>query len=667
MEPKSKTLDEILNEIAEKDTEIEKLEKERAVIAKENTEIEKLTDIINNSDELPKTDKAKLSKEDRAKILEERELKINDLDKKLEVKTDAIQVLQNERNDLSNRIDYLNGTRFQYSDNIDEKNSKVSVSLYAIIQSEGKIIEDKKIAVSETKKYKKKLNDDTGLEAVKQRLKKQLIADNTARIFKDYNVWIIESAVAKRPNKGQLPSYIIAEEAEKKKEPKGTKPGQIEELTPGKFVYTVSDKEKKQIGKIGTNIKDSPKTYVENGDLSTLPITNKKDLLNKTPAKFESKTSSTGTSEPTVNSVITNQFNNNNNSNSATQETNLTGAEVSTATMFNAVEKSIISVNVQTLATLEKQIATGKDTYNNLLTSSDKVRKTKEIKELKTKISESITSYNSNIQNGEDAIDEKEIMKSSTDSAVDILKKEPIAGSVNNTNNIDKSNNIGKYVSVENNITSPASISDQLGEKESPYLSKKNYEGDTETENNPSKEISDGVNLEATADLNTANTGGEVITYSDAELNKILGPIGGIGNGNETLNNQAAANIAVKQLPPLNRNTSAALVKDPVSAASNQIIANGNKTNNILNQMTSLTTNSPGQKPEPTPINIGSPNNQIVNNTNNMPQLVNNPQQESVSQAPEPVDYSQYFAQLINLNSATYEVLTTGARFKIVT
>lgn len=666
MEPKSKTLDEILNEIAEKDTEIEKLEKERAVIAKENTEIEKLTDIINKSDELPETDTAKLSKEDRAKILEKRELKITDLDKKLEVKTDAIQVLQNERNDLSNRIDYLNGTRFQYSDNIDEKNSKVSVSLYGIIQSEGKIIEDKEIAVSETKKYKKKLNDDTGLEAVKQRLKEQLIADNTARIFKDYNVWIIESAVAKRPNKGQLPSYIIAEEAEKKKEPKGTKPGQTEELTPGKFVYTASAKEKKQIGQIGTNpnIKNSPKTHVEQVDLSTLPITNKKDLLNKTPSKFESKTSSTGTNEPTGNSVITNQFNNNNNFNSATQESNLTAAEVSTATMFNAVKKSIISINVQSLATLEKQIATGKDTYNNLLTSSDKVRKTKEINELKTKISESITSYNSNIQNGEAAIDEKEIMNSSTDSAVDILKKEPIASSVNNTNNIDKSNNIGKYVSVENNITSPASIADQLGGKESPYLNSKNEEDGTET--NRSKEISDGVNLEATAATNT----GESIQYSDAELNKILGPIGGTGN-NETPKPTsyatAYANTEVTKKPPLNSNNIAALIKDPTTATGAKIVANGDKTNNLLNQITSFTTNSPGQKSEQTPINIDGANNQIVNNTNNMPQLVNNPQPESVSQAPEPVDYSQYFAQLINLHSATYEVLTTGARFKIVT
>ena len=226
-EPKPKTPEEIKQEkfkainkaIAEKDTEITKVEEAQNKILREETKtLKELAEEITKSDNLESNDPAKLSKEDRDKKELALKTQIAKRDKILEEKIEVTQALRDERADLSNRITYINGTRFQYLDNIDEENSKVSVSLYGIIQRPG-FIDDKLIETSKIEKYNKKRNDETGLKVVKQRLKEQLIQDNTARIYREYNVWINEDEVEERPNlkKGQelSPKYLISEAAEK--------------------------------------------------------------------------------------------------------------------------------------------------------------------------------------------------------------------------------------------------------------------------------------------------------------------------------------------------------------------------------------------------------------------------------------------------------------------
>ena len=120
--PKTKTPEEIKkekfeaisNDIAKKDTEIEELVKEKGIFTKKNIDIiEKLNSEIINSDNLVEGDTNKLSKETRDAKIKEVEEKTTNLAKKLEEKTDAIRSIRNDRGDLNNQINYINGTRFQ--------------------------------------------------------------------------------------------------------------------------------------------------------------------------------------------------------------------------------------------------------------------------------------------------------------------------------------------------------------------------------------------------------------------------------------------------------------------------------------------------------------------------------------------------------------------------
>ena len=95
------------------------------------------------------------------------------------------------------------GARFEYEINNDEKKSKVFVSLYGIIQHNGQTIDDKLIATSEVKKYKK--DSPNSLEFIKSELLKQLISDSQGLIQYKYNTWIQSDKVIERNTKNHLP------------------------------------------------------------------------------------------------------------------------------------------------------------------------------------------------------------------------------------------------------------------------------------------------------------------------------------------------------------------------------------------------------------------------------------------------------------------------------
>ena len=163
-EPKPKTPEEIKQEkfnainkaIAEKDTEITKVEEDKNKILRAETKtLKELAEEIAKSDNLESDDPAKLSKEERDKKELALKTQIAKRDKILEEKIEITRALRDERADLSNQITYINGTRFQYLDNIDEENSKVSVSLYGIIQRPG-FIDDNLISTSKIEKFNKK-------------------------------------------------------------------------------------------------------------------------------------------------------------------------------------------------------------------------------------------------------------------------------------------------------------------------------------------------------------------------------------------------------------------------------------------------------------------------------------------------------------------------------
>ena len=662
-EPKPKTPEEIKQEkfnainkaIAEKDTEITKVEEDKNKILRAETKtLKELAEEIAKSDNLESDDPAKLSKEERDKKELALKTQIAKRDKILEEKIEITRALRDERADLSNQITYINGTRFQYLDNIDEENSKVSVSLYGIIQRPG-FIDDTLIATSKIEKYNKKRNNETGLEAVKQRLKEELIKDNTARIYREYNVYISEDEVEERPNlkKGQAlsPKYLISEAAEKKKKPTGT----VSAERKGSIADTFDAN--------GRNI-DKSIIFTENvgktNDISKIALTNRPGQAESN--KFESKNKQVNPTgipaEPTGNSVINNQFNNNNTLNSLTQKSNQPAAELSSINLFKQTLKSSISTDIQTQKNWENQLTTGKDLESNLVTEKDRATIKEKIKETQTRISESIKTYNEIIKPDEAKLNEKDIRASATDSAVNILKKD---GSV--TNNDNSSNNTGgSYNSVENKITSGAStgLAEFLNPKKKDRYLKRNEAPSTEASTEAGTEASTEASESSTAAV-TAEGTSVATAEDDYDINRLMDLIGNsfkppveTGTETEVQKTQLLGSSAIKQLTKDNS-------KDLVTT-SNKILKETKETNKITAGM---------NQPQPGSINnntniTGDNNTKIANNSiTGQPNQQPNPESTAVAQS-EVIDYTPYFIKLTNAQNSMNDLLSSKLKVTIV-
>ena len=662
-EPKPKTPEEIKQEkfnainkaIAEKDTEITKVEEDKNKILRAETKtLKELAEEIAKSDNLESDDPAKLSKEERDKKELALKTQIAKRDKILEEKIEITRALRDERADLSNQITYINGTRFQYLDNIDEENSKVSVSLYGIIQRPG-FIDDTLIATSKIEKYNKKRNNETGLEAVKQRLKEELIKDNTARIYREYNVYISEDEVEERPNlkKGQAlsPKYLISEAAEKKKKPTGT----VSAERKGSIADTFDAN--------GRNI-DKSIIFTENvgktNDISKIALTNRPGMAESN--KFESYKNtpfnSTGIpDEPTGNSVINNQYNNNT-LKSLTQYSNPPAAESSFTNIFKQALKSSISTEIQNQKNWENQLTTGKDLESNLVTEKDRATIKEKIKETQTRISESIKTYNEIIKPDEAKLNEKDIRASATDSAVNILKKD---GSV--TNNDNSSNNTGgSYNSVENKITSGASIglAELLNPKKKDRYLKRNEASSPEASTEAGTEASTEASESSTAAV-TAEGTSVATAEDDYDINRLMDLIGNsfkppveTGTETEVQKTQLLGSSAIKQLTKDNS-------KDLVTT-SNKILKETKETNKITAGM---------NQPQPGSINnntniTGDNNTKIANNSiTGQPNQQPNPESTAVAQS-EVIDYTPYFIKLTNAQNSMNDLLSSKLKVTIV-
>ena len=326
MDPKQpKKLDEILAEIADKDAEIKKLQAATKItlaglddeIKKLTTEIydelspkdariKELTEVIESSDKLKDGADNKLSTAERAasltelnlitkekaKILDGKqvkdlELKIAARAKKLDDKTEEARILRNERAELDNQYVAKNGTRFEYSNNIDEKKSRVSVSLYGIIQEDGRIIADDRIAISKEVKYKKGVTDTTSLTYIKEDLKRQLIVDNIDLIRSRYNVWIDPKAVTERTNISNLPQFEVSDVIQEAAADK--KAGNAQnKISPSKLTDAESAAIAEQF--IDKKNPNGSASYVKSGtsDLKQI-IKSSKDQLNPTDSKYEDR------------------------------------------------------------------------------------------------------------------------------------------------------------------------------------------------------------------------------------------------------------------------------------------------------------------------------------------------------------------------------------------
>jgi hypothetical protein len=651
MDPnKTKKLDEILTELADKDAEIKKLQvASKTEIAAMDAEITKLNEVIITSDKLPKDDKLKLTSGDLANKIKDLELKITNRTKKLETDAEKIRVQLNERAVLDNQIEYINGTRFEYSDNINEKKSNVSVSLYGIIQRDGIIVWNKPIATSKVKKYKKDATDNTSLTYIKEDLKRQLILDNIDLIRSQYNVWIDPKTVTERTTKSQLPKFEIS--AIIQEETADSKAGNNQNKT---SPYELSKAELANIKKdFSDNKKKESTSYVNSGisDLKDI-IPNPKDQLNPPDSKYENRKNnqfnSTGVPvQPTGNTVITN-----NNLNITNQENTNINSEPPLTTLLNKVRKATLASKIRSKTNYETQIS------SNKLTESDKVTVTNEISKLEKEITEGISLYNTKSPN--DKIESREqLMAAGTEPAV---VSNDIGPAV--ILNADNNNKSGSYVETGNTNINPItdSAKDQLnssGDK-SPYLERNSALPEDPTVAN----LISPTNT-STAEYNNTDTDNSTTQISsDQAYDEMMNLSRIINRDTKTGDNFNNSSTNIVQSPAISASTGKQILTEPFAAIPNIIKNVGSKTNNLLTEISNKNNiNSSGASPYSLGEN-GTGTTQTINN-NMQQQLTSMPQSAAVPQEekPEPVDNSQ-LALNSQLLHAIYDVLTTGIKVK---
>ena len=214
------------------------------------------------------------------------------------------------------------GTRFEYEIN-NLKGSKVSVSLYAIIQRNGKIIDDRIIATSSPKRYKKDSTDSNSIEVIATELKRQVIFDSENLISYRYDTLISEDEVTLRTFENRLPSQISKAEANY------IIPKTKKEITGNEVVNSQNnDKNGAYDKKAGTSFVTDVSGYHKAGDIlkqeneednvvfnKNYDIPNSKDTDSKQPDVYNKPTTYNNSVTNINNQSILNSENNNTNNN----------------------------------------------------------------------------------------------------------------------------------------------------------------------------------------------------------------------------------------------------------------------------------------------------------------------------------------------------------------
>jgi hypothetical protein len=185
------------------------------------------------------------------------------------------------------------GARFEYEINNDVKKSRVSVSLYGILQHNGVIVDDKLIGTSEIKKYKKGDTGADSIEVIASELKRQIIYDSQNFIQYKYDTYIETDKVKERNAKKSVPSKVTKAEAEaitkdlwKKIEAK-----RAQDITPTNVINTEN--------------KANSQSNTKKGALNLMKIEGGHNLLDADPAAFYEKIDKTG-KEPKVEQIPSN-------------------------------------------------------------------------------------------------------------------------------------------------------------------------------------------------------------------------------------------------------------------------------------------------------------------------------------------------------------------------
>ena len=631
--------------ISEDPEQRKKIEKEiadmEAAIDKLRTEISIIDTELINSDKLPPATK---------------DSKIKDKDDK----NKKLEVLINERVDLSNRYTYDNGTRFEYFNNIDEKRSKVSVLLYGIIQRDGTIIENRPIAESPVKKYKKGDDGTDSLVYVTESLKRQLIIDNIDLIRSQYGVLIDPKNVTERTDKSQLPSVKILEAAAKK-----VISTSKEALDP--TTQAVIDQTWKS-NNSGFGKKEKGPLIIVQGS-NTI---NAQNLLNTDP-------------------------------------NNPLAVRNNKPYSLEQMNRDTIVSNVKQKNSLIKR------SKEPTLKQSTKDIITERIKKLDTLITEEITQYNTNYPKTPITLTEinksiQDTTKPSEPANTNLTPNTVIEGYdpkakenlINSNQSTYNTNNSSKYTNpktqfsgeVQNTINNNKVVEQQPINTQPPTnlvtnkynsstiatgLSNVMNSVDTKNLYNSTNQAGAPAASSPTAVLTAENTKN---TNLPDNLPASAASTGSIGFDKAILNNQPVKptgrdnniksvnpNASVVKQNSISTNTAKEILKDQSTTAIQNTLKETNlTTNKILEKNGSVASKLLQSGPVGvTEVTKVQPNAQIL--TDNTQKIKDTPIIENIKTdeaKPDLIDYSQYFAQMINYNSAIYDLLSNKLRVTVV-
>ena len=682
-EIKQEKFDKIVKDVADMDAEIEKLRQVIKAQSKVQYDyLNKLAAEINASDELPENDKAKLTQTALDAKIKEFNLKEEANAKYQRDARHQVSILVNKRADLDSQYGYINGTRFEYSNNINEKRSKVSVTLYGIIQEGGRIIANDPIAISKEVRYKKGVTDDkdkTGLPYIKENLKKQLIEANIELIRSRYNVWIDPNEVTDRTDYSQLPSFdipstVIQEEAEAKKFPKTGSTADRSNVTP----YTVTAAESKAMEETysGKGKSNQIKSFVttEKGltDMATASVTEQLGLDGKS-SKYENQTKESINpadnnrvqGEPTAAKVTINQNTDNINLITTKEENKkMTTSEWLTYSL-NKMKKLDISSYTRMIATNEGMLKAA------TATSSQKAKYTNNITKLREKLDETVKEYNKANPTNPITPAQLQEMISNPSPAKSAEPTSPAAvikanadagtsGSYVETGNVNI-NPINTSVKEQLGLTKNESqYNDQTKESTNPAYANQRQEPTPENVIGQTTLVSD--NGSAATNPSSQNIAEDGLTME--QMDAIAGLY--ITENKTGDNNADNSSTSIVQNTAITKGTGEKILQDPLSKMPTILNNVGGAINNLANVTNQGNTiYQPGDS-QAQAATSGTGTTQTINN--NMQQQLTGTSPQSAEappgDTPEPVDSSQYFVLMINALHELNATVQTGIKVR---
>lgn len=563
------------------------------------------------------------------------------------------------------------GTRFEYEINNDVKKSRVSVLLYAIIQRNGKIIEDKVIGTSEVKKYKKGSTDSNSLAVIATELLNQVIYDSQGFIQYKYDTYIKSNEVTKRTSEGRLPSQITKAEAE-------YIPKKQKELSPFSLVNTQNTVSQATAKPGAINIiEDARGSFRGDPNIFNRILNNEQFKQNSNSNNNQGLSNNnqgqSGYQETNMSNVIAN------NSYKTDKNGNIiTYSNSQTANTSNNISNEITNSAIQTSSFLSdvsdttiKDLQETKSNYEKALKLPNLSKKQradiqKVLKATNKELETQITNYNNQFPN------DKKYQSAGVNEAVNKATKK-ISAEANKTKKVE-SKSAGVTAAVNNAINTSSS-------NVSPSVTPEKKSGSNKIESGSNKKESNQPTNITPTSITTSS--GQI---SDIENSNQLSAADITNNINDNFNKPLGSNNISSKSEETEEITAASKKsKSPNQSTVKKDIISASVLGGVLKQkptqieaesvrnLTAINNNIANLKQNPVNNDNGSQiTNTTNNNSTNAVDLTSNKQQPMSKPVPgakktkeksEPVDNSQAVlnSQLLN---AIYDLLSTGIKVK---